>query len=78
MCGLDALLGVPLERIVGVHDLKGKQKLPLVGMDPLDLDIEGGIRIDLDAGGIQDILGKAFLVVSFGGMSLSRNAASLA
>ena len=45
------------------HHVQDVQQLPLVLVDPLHLDVEEAARVDVDTGGLLEVLGELVLVV---------------
>ena len=60
-CWQRAVSRIILQAMILIHDMQDIHDLSLVRMDALDLDIELGIRIDLDSIVLHRILGKCCL-----------------
>ena len=54
---------VVLKGEIGMEDVQGIQVLAFVLVQPLDLDVEQGLRIDHDAVCPPDVVGEAFLIL---------------
>lgn len=60
--GYKGLVGVALEAVVQGDDVEAVQKLSLVLVDPLDVDVKDGGRVDLYVVVLLDVLRQLHLV----------------
>lgn len=60
--GNKGLVWVTLEAVVERDDVEAVEQLSLVLMDPLDMDVKDGGRVDLDVVVLLDVLGQLHFV----------------